>query len=265
MPVKEELIAEAKVLGISLPTGKLSKAELEALISDHKSQAKEVGDADYKLKPDPMTGLSGLTRDRLNRILDNLNEKGQFPEKAPGKASHLRTKGHVLLAIREKMTELNKTEIRYGKLKTMKFQEMQEMPAYVKWLLRDITDMSHPHMISMTQYMKLYLGLEKPDKKSEEEEDSSGPELMKDQPEWIEPDWTEIPLKKEKPGKTDLKNPKPEWDGEASTWEDYRMKCQHWILHKDNQSGPSSSSTVKLEKTPAKPSTGKLEKPKAEQ
>jgi hypothetical protein len=263
MPVKEELIAEAKVLGISLPTGKLSKAELEALISDHKLQAKEVGDADYKLKPDPMTGLSGLTRDRLNRILDNLNEKGQYPEKAPGKASHLRTKGHVLLAIREKMTELNKTEIRYGKLKTMKFQDIQEMPDYVKWLLRDITNESHPHMISMAQYMKLYLGLEKPDKKSEEEEDSSGPELMKDQPEWVEPDWTEIHLKKENPGKINPRiPPKPEWDGEASTWEDYRTKCQTWILTKGEA---SSSSTVKPEKTPGKSTTVKLERTRAEQ
>ena len=254
MPVKEELIAEAKVLGMTLPAGKLSKAELEALISDHKSQAKEVGETDYKLKKDPMTGLSGLTRDRLNRILDNLNEQAQLPEKAPGKAKHLKTKGHVLLAIREKMADLELSKIRLGKLKGTPFPDLKEMTGYVNWLLREITDTSHPHMISMTQYMKLFYGLEKPDRKSENEDDSSGPELMKDQQDWMEPDWTAIPMKKENPGKPEKttktepnKPPKPEWDGEAETWEEYRLKCQAWILLAKGSS--SSSGTVKTEKS----------------
>ena len=253
MPIKEELIAEAKVLGMTLPAGKLSKAELEALISDHKSQAKEVGETEYKLKKDPMTGCSSLTRDRLNLILDNLNEKSQFPERAPGKAKQLKTKGHVLLAIREKMLFMDFAKIRMGKLKGTPFPDLREMPGYVNWLLREITDTSHPHMISMTQYIKLYFGLEKPDKKSEEEDESSGPELMKDQQEWVEPDWTAIPMKKEHPGKPETttksepnKPPKPEWHGEAETWEEYRLKCQAWILLAKGSS--SSSSNVKTEK-----------------
>lgn len=250
----------AKDLGMTLPEGNLSKDEIGALIQDHMSKAKEVGETEYKLKPDPMTGLSRLTRDRLNRILDNLTEKTQFPERAPGKAKQLKTKGHVLLAIREKLGDLELSQIRLGKLKGTPFPDLKEMPGYATWLIREITETSHPHMISMTQYMKLYYGLEKPDPKSEEDE-SSGPELMKDQPDWKEPDWTEIPTKKEYPGKPvkttktePNKPPKPEWDGEAETWEEYRLKCQAWILLAKNsptgvKAEKSSSSTgVKTEK-----------------
>lgn len=250
----------AKDLGMTLPEGNLSKDEIGALIQDHMSKAKEVGETEYKLKPDPMTGLSRLTRDRLNRILDNLTEKTQFPERAPGKAKQLKTKGHVLLAIREKLGDLELSQIRLGKLKGTPFPDLKEMPGYATWLIREISETSHPHMISMTQYMKLYYGLEKPDTKSEEDE-SSGPELMKDQTDWKEPDWTEIPTKKEYPGKpvktTKMepnKPPKPEWDGEAETWEEYRLKCQAWILLAKNsptgvKTEKSSSSTgVKTEK-----------------
>jgi hypothetical protein len=67
MPRKEELLGMAKDLGLTLPEGNLSKDEIGALLRDHMSKAKEVGETEYKLKPDPMTGLSRLTRDRLRR------------------------------------------------------------------------------------------------------------------------------------------------------------------------------------------------------
>ena len=264
MPTKDELIAEAKKMAISLPSGKLSKAELEALISDHKAQAREAGGLDLKFKKDPMTGLSTLTRDRLNQILDNLNEKAQLPDKHPGKAKHMKTKGHVLLAIREKMNDLDGTKIKYGKLKEMQFQEIKDLPGYVDWLLKEITPTSHPHMIAMNQYVKLCYGLEKPEKKPEDSEDSSGPELMADHPEWVEPDWTEIPIKKEtlkqekKPVKTEVKTemksekkkpPQPVWDGDPDTWEEYRLKCQAWILLAKDSASSSGAVNFKPVKT----------------
>ena len=53
---------------------------------------------------------------------------------------------------------------------------------------------------------------------------------MADHPEWVEPDWTEIPIKKEtlkqetKLVKAEMKAekkkpPQPAWDGDPDTWE----------------------------------------------
>jgi len=125
-------------------------------------------------------------------------------------------------------------------------------------------------MIAMNQYVKLCYGLEKPERKPEDSEDSSGPELMADHPEWVDPDWTEIPIKKEtlkqekKPVKTEIKlenpvktemktekkkPPQPVWDGDPDTWEEYRLKCQAWILLAKDSASSSGDVTFKPVKT----------------
>lgn len=252
MPSKEELMAEAKKLGVSLPGDNLTKSEIQALLQDFKDMAKATDEPEtMKFKKDPMTGLSSLTRGRLDKILDNLQETANLPAKSPRKACQLKTKGHVMLAIREIMSKMDRRKIKNGKLMGSEFQDLKEMPGYMNWILREINEESHPHMISMAQYLKLWMGLEKPDRKSEEE-DSSGPELMKDSPQWLEPDWTEIKQSKPPTVETEIKivkeNPKPEWNGEPGSWNEFQEECRQWLLKKqDSQESNSKKTEIKPE------------------
>ena len=194
MLTKAEVVAEAMKLGLTFNL-KLTKIEIEALISDHKQKAAAVGEDEPKLKKDRISGLAALKRENLDHICNALGEVVNLP-KHPRRAQQLRSKGHVLLEIRKIMETMEEDTMPLGKYAGVPYKELKTRTAYYEWMEKTIDDDSHPSWVKLHMYLRLWYGAEtKKVTKEESDNEDSEEELMKDTPKFPqEPEWHEVKI-----------------------------------------------------------------------
>lgn len=125
MALKAELIATLKAEGIEVPAN-MSVPELQVLVSrlEKKSEESEFG----KLKKDAMNSMSTLKKEFLNRLVSGLQLD----------IGDCRTKGELLLLVRENLPELTNSKVGFGKHKDLKRSTLIDMfPSYRDWVIRE--------------------------------------------------------------------------------------------------------------------------------
>ena len=146
---KSSLVALLKGQGIHAFAGtKIENLTLEELSSLQDLQNPK----DKGLKQDPMTGLSGMSRAELNKILNGLN-----PEE---KAEDYKNSGVVMLQIRQKLANLTSSEIRFGQHRGKTFDQILEpqWKAYRQWARDNCNEASHPTLKQLTMFVSLHFG-----------------------------------------------------------------------------------------------------------
>ena len=249
---KSSLVTLLKEHGVHTFAGtKIEDLTFEELSSLQSQQVKE----DKSSKRDPMTGLSGMSRGELNKILNWLQ---------PGeKAEDLKNAGLVMLQIRQQLHNLTPSEIKFGSHKDKTFSQFLEpqMQSYRKWARDNCNEESNQMLKQLTMFISLHFGwIQHQASVKMKEEPKLKTEVPYPDDSWVYEDVLQTPVKNEHqqmpfpPRSTASASAAgnslqpPVYDG-TSSFEQYEVVMQSW-LQKVKKLGQSQMSDASKRAVP---------------
>jgi hypothetical protein len=244
-------------------------------------KAQDSLNGEWRLKKDPMTGLSTLLKRDLVEIAENL---GLFGAERKGKSWKAPTVGELLLGIRQLVKEMPQQHLGYGKHKALTYEQLPLK--YYQWAIQEVADnkdSSGDGLRKTAMYGRLLYGKYPNQRLADSAETDSGDESRpksearakaQKEAESREPDLTKQetvkPEKKAPEIKAESKELKlkgvkteyflleenlpatgtssastgpspPQWSGRIEDWPTFNELCKHWA-----QQHPTAASDAEI-------------------